>query len=382
VLGIPKDRFYAEVNPTIKLGIRFLWGPRPYFDYPFNEQFSNQILPMAEEPWGYYCLDKWRIHPIAVTTDEALLPPAAGYHFENQPLVEYFERHLTGLGGSLVDAKVTAARRNGRGIEAIRLDSGEWRTADLFVDASGFRGELIHRELGVPYVSMRDHLFCDRAVVGGWERERDDPILPYTTAETMEAGWCWRIEHERVVNRGYVHSSAFIDADMAGAEFLARNPRVREDRLRVVPFEARHVRQAWVGNVVAIGNACGFVEPLEATNIQVICEHALRLAETLNAGAGGDDVPAEAYNDAVTAQWGTIRDFLALHYRFNTRLDTPFWRMAVRETRLGDLQPYVDRYRAIGPCLLPPGQLGMFGHDGCLALLLGMRVPWANGGIL
>ena len=34
---------------------------------------------------------------------------------------------------------------------------------------------------------------------------------PYTTAETMRAGWCWQIEHDELINRGYVYSSRFID---------------------------------------------------------------------------------------------------------------------------------------------------------------------------
>jgi tryptophan halogenase len=37
-------------------------------------------------------------------------------------------------------------------------------------------------------------LFCDRAIIAGWRRTHE-PIKPYTTAETMKAGWCWQIEH-------------------------------------------------------------------------------------------------------------------------------------------------------------------------------------------
>ena len=51
--------------------------------------------------------------------------------------------------------------------------------------------------------------------------------------------------------------------------------------------------------------------------------------------------------------------------------------MAVEETPLGRLEEYVKLYQAIGPHLLT-GQLDMFGYDGCLAMLLGMRVPWNN----
>ena len=50
-------------------------------------------------------------------------------------------------------------------------------------------------------------------MIAGWPRT-DETILPYTICETMEAGWCWQIEHEPWINRGYVYSSRFISAEM------------------------------------------------------------------------------------------------------------------------------------------------------------------------
>lgn len=377
VLGIARQEFLAAVHPTLKLGIRFLWGPRPYFDYPFNQRYDNEIFPAGDKPWGYYGLGLWdATSPVLEAADLTRLPRSIGYHVENGPLVAFLERHFEAQGGVLRDAKVIGAETGGRGIARVVLDSGEKLEADHFIDASGFGGTLIHSALGEPYRDMSHHLFCDRAVVGGWERPPGDHIRPYTTAETMDAGWCWQIEHRNLINRGYVFSSTFLDDDAAEAEYRRRNPQIGERDLRVVPFKARRLRRAWVGNVAAVGNACGFVEPLEATNIQVICDHTLRIAQTLALPSGPNDTAIAEHNARVEHQWVVIRDFLALHYRFNRRLDTPFWRMAQRDTPLGDLEPYIADYRARGPALVPTEQLGMFGYDGYLALLLGMRVPW------
>ncbi|MGW1194266.1 tryptophan 7-halogenase [Streptomyces sp. NPDC002536] len=383
VLGIPKEDFYREVNPVWKLGVRFLWGPRPYFDYPFNEQFDNQILPTAQKPWGYYHLDDHTGPMVAGAAPGGAPARSVGYHIENQPFVAYLERHFAGLGGQLVDAKVVTADIGERGVESVLLESGERHTADFFVDASGFRAELINQGLGEPFVSMRDHLFCDRAVVGGWARN-GEPVRPYTTMDTMDAGWCWRIDHEHTINRGYVFSSAYLSDDQAAEELVRKNPKIDPSAVRVVPFAARRIRRPWVKNVAAIGNACGFVEPLEATNIQVICMHAQRLAKALAAGGLTDAKLAEEYNRSVNTQWEDIRDFLALHYKFNTRLQTPFWEMAVRDTPLGGLEEYVAQYQEHGPALLtgPDGKpSSMFGYDGHLAVLLGLRAPWRDGGI-
>src|SRR5262245_43172557 len=39
-LRIDPGEFYRRARPTWKLGIRFLWGPRPFFDYTFLRQLD------------------------------------------------------------------------------------------------------------------------------------------------------------------------------------------------------------------------------------------------------------------------------------------------------------------------------------------------------
>ena len=100
------------------------------------------------------------------------------------------------------------------------LDDGRTLTADLFVDASGFKSVLLGQALGEPFIDYRSTLWCDRAVIGGWDRTIE-PIQPYTVAETMTSGWSWRIDHRNRINRGYVYSSGYQTDESAEAEFRA-----------------------------------------------------------------------------------------------------------------------------------------------------------------
>ena len=163
------------------------------------------------------------------------------------------------------------------GVGALHLRVGERIVADLFVDASGFRSELLGRFLQEPFRSFDDSLFCDRAVIGGWART-NEALHPYTTAETMEPGWAWQIEHEHWVNRGYVYSSRFISDD-AARDGVPR-AKIRRSRLSraIVRFRTGRYERNWVGNVVAIGNSSGFVEPLEASALAIIIAQSRTLA--------------------------------------------------------------------------------------------------------
>jgi len=135
-----------------------------------------------------------------------------------------------------------------------------------------------------------------------------------------------------------------------------------------------------VGNVVAVGNSAGFVEPLEATALQVICVQVSTLADSL-LDSLFEPTPTliKLYNRYNGDQWDDIRNFLAVHYKFNTRLDTPFWRAYLADTAMHGAREIVDWYRENGPSALASAALvhpsNSFRLDAYLALLLGQRVP-------
>jgi tryptophan halogenase len=190
----------------------------------------------------------------------------------------------------------------------------------------------------------------------------------------MDAGWCWQIDHEHWINRGYVYSSKFISDDAALREFLAKNPKVTTEP-RVVKYRTGRYARNWVGNVVGIGNAVGFVEPLEATALQVICVESITLADTLGDSLGAPPPTlVDLYNAFNARAWDDIRDFLSIHYKFNRRLNTPFWQACRAETRLYGAEPIVSFYQENGPSALASQLLhpsNPFGLHGYWSLLVG-----------
>ena len=391
-LRISRKHFYAMAQPTWKLGIRFLWGPRKEFHYGFGAAMDSHWTDLPR-PNGYYCEDEFRCvdlptalmahdrawvrHPQGGGPD---IQPWHGFHIENKKLVDTLEVVARNVGVEIIDGRVSSAERGPMGISAVMLDDGRKLEADFFVDASGFRSELLGRAMAEPYISYSPSLFCDRAVVGGWDRGADEPILPYTTAETMDAGWAWRIDHEFHVNRGYVYCSSAISDEDAVAEFRRKNPKVPES-MRVVKFRSGRYQRGWVENVVGIGNACGFVEPLEATALMVVCAQTQTLVDfLLHTGLKPTPTMRDLYNHMGAGMWDEIRDFLALHYKLNTRLDTPFWRQCVNDTDVRDIEGLLEFYRQNGPTgfarHLLRGTGSNFGVEGFLVMLVGNKYPY------
>jgi tryptophan halogenase len=88
------------------------------------------------------------------------------------------------------------------------------------------------------------------------------------------------------------------------------------------------------------------------------------------------------FNRASAGAWDSVRSFLGVHYKFNTRLDTPFWRHCREYVDLAGAEEVVEFYRENGPspiwgkAILKP--FDQFGMDGWLAMLVGQKVPHRN----
>jgi hypothetical protein len=211
-------------------------------------------------------------------------------------------------------------------IERVKLKDGSELDADLYVDCSGFRSELIGRTLGSPWRSVRDRLFADRAAACRVPYDRPDaPIESYTLANAHEGGWTWDIGLAGGRGIGCVYSSDHVSDDRAVAilrDYIG--PDFAESTVRTIAFDAGYRERQWIRNCVAVGLSAGFLEPLEATGL-VLIEAAVGMIAELFPHQGPVDAPARRFNQLMTARFENIVKFLKLHYCLSRRSE-PFWR--------------------------------------------------------
>lgn len=391
-LQLKPGQFFREVEPTWKLGTRFLWGPRSHFFQTFGREYEQPAVEFPRSIGFYDPGESQFVGPSsALMAHHKAFPRRPdglpqlnrqhGFHVESAKVLRYLENRCREYGVTFTEENIREVERSEEGVGALRLGNGERVTAELYIDASGSQSILLGETLREPFVPFENAVHCDRALLGGWART-DEIIEPYTTVETMDAGWCAQIEHEYSIHRWYVYSSRFISDEQALAELMAKNPKITEQP-RVESFRSGRYARNWVGNVAAIGDAAGFIEPLEATALKSACVQASTLADAL-ADSLLEPTPSlvEFYNEYNARDWDEIRDFLAVHYAFNSRLDTPFWNACREKTDLGKAARIVRFYKENGPSLLAGPALvhltDPFGLDGYLTLLIGQGVPHAK----
>lgn len=374
-LGFDEHEVFNAIRPVLKLGVRFKWGRRPHFDYTFSGRQHSWRRPDLPKNNGFYAwedptgmdlasalMDEGKALPRRADRLPDLPPPGSdiAWHIEIQLFVAWLESACRSAGVRFTDTDVTGVETSPEGIAAVQLDDGSRREADLYIDCSGFASELIGKALAEPFIDFGNSLLCDRAV-----------------ADTMSSGWMWRIDHPDRIHRGYVYSSTHASDDEAVADYLKVAPKATHPR--IVRFRSGHHRRCWIGNTVGIGNAAGFVEPLEATALMTIYLQCRWLADGLiDSERSPSPGMHDLYNHMNSRLWREIRDFLAIHYKLNDRLDTPFWRRCREEIPLNDAGPLVTFYRENGPSAIAAGWLSPqspFGLDGYLAILCGLQVP-------
>jgi tryptophan 7-halogenase len=394
VLGIDEHEFLRETQGTFKLGIEFVnWGRlgdrymhgfgrigQDLFTVPFDQYWHRLRALGRAQPLEQYAITRWaaranKFMPARPDlTDSPLADIAYAYHFDAGLYARYLRRLAESRGVQRIEGKVTHATRRSEGdhvghVDAVVLESGERVEGELFIDCSGFRGLLIEQTLATGFEDWSHWLPCDRALAV--PSASAQPLTPYTRATAHRAGWQWRIPLQHRTGNGHVYSSAHVSDDEAAATLLAQLDGKPLAAPRLITFRTGMRRRAWNQNVVAIGLAGGFLEPLESTSIHLIQAGIQQLVDFFPA-RGFSQVDIDAFNQHSRFHYERIRDFVILHYHLNQRDDSEFWRdcahMAVPEA----LREKIDLFSSHGRVVRHNGEL--FTEIGWLQVMEGQNL--------
>ena len=268
--GVDINDFVKNTNATPKYGVNFEnWSDKPYF-HAFGENFLEKIFGdelneflakchkagkdiIALSPYTH--MAEKGIDPVFGTDDEFWWDTAL--HWEARKVPEY-------LKGFLED-KITHIYEH---IDDVKTDengiaSVNGYTADYYIDCTGGK-RLLSSALGIKWQSWTDKTPLDSAITYSTPPK---PNHYFTTAHAMNCGWEWSIPLQDRINHGYVYSSEHTTRDEAVAEVKARRGDV--EILADVKFEPGVLENIATKNMCSIGLSAHFIEPLEATNIEL-----------------------------------------------------------------------------------------------------------------
>ena len=366
MLGLDENAFLKATQGSFKLGIEFVdWGKlgdryiHPFGRYGIDmEGVSFHAFFLKGRALGEaHDLSDFSLEASAAREGRFMRSIQAGasplsnvryaFHFDAVLYAAHLRRHAEAMGVVRREGRVVDVRLRGADgfVEGVTLDDGSTEDGDLFIDCSGFRGLLIEEALGTGYDDWSRWLPCDRALAVPCESA--GPPTPFTRSTARPAGWQWRIPLQHRTGNGYVYSSGHTTDEQAADVLLANlDGRPLADP-RALRFTTGRRRKFWNRNVVALGLASGFMEPLESTSIHLVQSGVAKLL-AMFPDRRFDPVEIERYNRVVGEEYERIRDFLVLHYNATTRNDSAFWDY-VRTMDVPDgLKEKYDIYRSRG----------------------------------
>ena len=260
-------------------------------------------------------------------------------------------RYLRGIaeraGVIRLERKVVSATRREDGfLEELKFEDGGSLRADLFLDCTGARAQLIGEFLG----DALRRLEAVAALRSAWSprRWRSMTCVRRTCASRRAPP----------AGSGACHCStapASARSTRANSRMTRRRARNSSSRRarrcsepRLVQFTSGRRRSFWDKNVVALGHAAGFLEPLAGADMHLLGNALFNLLDHFP-DRQFDPAIIASYNAAIGEDFERIRDFIILHYCTSRRDDSPFWqqRAAAAVPRLGRA--------AARACTAPPG---------------------------
>jgi tryptophan halogenase len=344
LLELDENEFVAQTQGSFKLGIEFVnWGRlgdryihgfgvvgQENATVDFHQYWLRQHLAGQAKSLEHYsintaaCLDNKFMRPRHDMPNSPLSQIAYAFHFDASLYAKYLRKFSEMRGVTRIEGKVVdVALREGDGhVSALTLASGQKIEGDLFIDCSGFRGLLIEEALKTGWDDWSHWLPCDRAVAVPCASAKD--LSPYTRSTARQAGWQWRIPLQHRIGNGHVFSSQYMSEDEATSILLGNLDGAPLAAPRTIRFQAGRRKQTWNKNVVSIGLASGFLEPLESTSIHLVQMGIAHLL-TFFPSKGFDAADIAQFNQVMSQEYEWVRDFIILHYKATERTDTPFW---------------------------------------------------------
>jgi len=386
LVKLDEVEFLRHTQGTFKLGIEFVdwhekghaymhaFGPVgrdlayiPFHHYWLRDQQSAGSL--WDYSFNWLAAKQARFARMERIPDTPLTGLLWAYHFDASLYAAYLSRLAQGMGVRRVDGKIAAVLQDSAGdVRALKLEDGRELAAEFFVDCTGFRGVLIEQALKTGYEDWSHWLPCDRAMAV--PSARNEPLLPYTRSTALEAGWQWRIPLQHRTGNGHVYCSAYTSDERARELLMANLDSEPLADPRPLRFTTGRRKLLWNRNVVCMGLASGFLEPLESTSIHLI-QVAIQRLILLFPHRDDNEERRREFNRSAAAEYEYIRDFIILHYYANDRRGEPFWD-ACRSMSIPDsLRQRIELFRETAGIFCAP--------DDLFQLTSWLQVMWGQG---
>ena len=348
-LGIDDEEFFKYTDATYKLSIRFEDFYKKGdggFHYPFGQaiynsqgKFNDWVLKKHFYPKTHRSDFATCFYPqMALVNNDKLFDNEnneipfnfrenTAYHFDATKFGLFLkDKYCLPKGVKHIVDDIKTVELNDEGVQSLN----DKYKADLYFDCTGFKSLLLGKSLQEEFESYSDMLPNNSAWATRvpYNNKKED-INSYTNCTAIENGWVWQIPLWSRWGTGYVYSDKFVDDKTALQEFKNHLDKKGQDysnaEFKNIKMRVGIHKRLWVKNVVGIGLAAGFIEPLESNCLYSVHEFLMRFIRNSQR-----DIITQWDRDNYTFHckklFKNFAEFVAMHYAMSNRNDTEYWK--------------------------------------------------------
>ena len=309
--------FLRETKATPKIGIEFNnWsGKGSTFFNPIdgtpttNEDFDSFLyFTYTQNP----SLDTSSLHGLLKKKNkspytERLEDYNSALHLDNKLTIQYLKsKSLKRKNIKYISDTVSKIKRDETGKVLKIICSNHIIDGDIFIDCTGYSRIFSEKS---DWVSFKDNLPMNSVTTF----TRKHNVSMVTKADKLNLGWCWQIPTQERIGCGYVSCDEWGNNVMD--EIKSNYPDAKI--LKSFKFDSGKLRKSWNYNVISLGLAYHFLEPLQATNIHltlvqidILCQRCIRQTKnrTLNPNV------ISIYNKHIDNLIEDFKNFINIHY--------------------------------------------------------------------
>ena len=315
--------FIRETKATPKIGIEFNnWsGKGSTFFNPIdgtlttNEDFDSFLYFTYIQNSS---LDTSSLHGLLKRKNkspytEKLKDYNSALHLDNKLTIQYLKsKSLKRKNIKYISDTVSKIERDETGKVEKIICSNNIIEGDIFIDCTGYSRIFSEKS---DWVSFKDNLPMNSVTTF----TRKHNVSMVTKADKLNLGWCWQIPTQERIGCGYVSCDQWGNSVID--EIKSNYPDA--EILKSFKFDSGKLKKSWNHNVISLGLAYHFLEPLQATNIHltlvqidILCQRCIRQTKdrTLN-----PDV-ISIYNKHIDNLIEDFKNFINIHYSRDSRV--------------------------------------------------------------
>lgn len=315
--------FLRETKATPKIGIEFNnWsGKGSTFFNPIdgtpttNEDFDSFLYFTYTQNQS---LDTSSLHGLLKRKNKSpytgrLEDYNSALHLDNKLTIQYLKnKSLKRKNIKYISDTVSKIKRDETGKVLKIICSNHIIEGDIFIDCTGYSRIFSEKS---DWVSFKDNLPMNSVTTF----TRKHSVSMVTKADKLNLGWCWQIPTQERIGCGYVSCDEW--GNNVVDEIKSNYPDA--EIVKSFKFDSGKLKKSWNQNVISLGLAYHFLEPLQATNIHltlvqidILCQRCIRETKdrTLNPNV------ISIYNKHIDNLIEDFKNFINIHYSRDSRV--------------------------------------------------------------